>query len=316
MDFLKSAVVSAIAKGTALPYTFGDRVDIDDSIWTLHNGTKKEDKSPCSIFTFDISTNRSRLPLAQNAFKKFRTLRHPGIVRVLDTIETDSNIYIVTERLTPLTWHVKRKSISEETAKWGLYSVATTLKFVNDDAKSVHGAVRASSIFTTESGEWKLGGFELVSSMNDEDAAIYRYGSLLPDSGRYASPEVANGGWAVIKKAPLAATDGYGYGILAFEVFNGSFRGADQLSQLKTIPPSMQQSYKRLINANPKVRLSPGHFLEQGKRSGGFFETPLIRLTQDVESLGLKNEGERDIFVKYVAVPLSGKYLAYMCTAN
>ena len=41
MDFLKSAVASAISKGPAFGYSFGDRVDIDDSIWTLHNGTKR-----------------------------------------------------------------------------------------------------------------------------------------------------------------------------------------------------------------------------------------------------------------------------------
>lgn len=41
MEFLKSAVVSAISKGSALPYSFGDRVDNGESIWTLHNGTKR-----------------------------------------------------------------------------------------------------------------------------------------------------------------------------------------------------------------------------------------------------------------------------------
>lgn len=41
MDFLKSAVASAISKGPAFGYSFGDRVDIDQSIWTLHNGTKR-----------------------------------------------------------------------------------------------------------------------------------------------------------------------------------------------------------------------------------------------------------------------------------
>jgi SCY1-like protein 1 len=41
MDFLKSAVASAISKGPAFGYTFEDRVDIDQSIWTLHNGTKR-----------------------------------------------------------------------------------------------------------------------------------------------------------------------------------------------------------------------------------------------------------------------------------
>jgi len=115
MDFLKSAVASAIAaKGPPFPYTFGDKVDMDPSIWTLYNGTKRvrrqylsgvdmylwdvydlvltevspqEDGSPCSIFSFEVSSNRSALPLAKNALKKLRTLRHPGVIRVLDTVE-------------------------------------------------------------------------------------------------------------------------------------------------------------------------------------------------------------------------------------
>jgi hypothetical protein len=41
MDFLKSAVASAISKGPPFPYTFGDRVDVDTSIWNLFNGTKR-----------------------------------------------------------------------------------------------------------------------------------------------------------------------------------------------------------------------------------------------------------------------------------
>lgn len=49
----------------------------------------------------------------------------------------------------------------------------STLKFINGDAASVHGVVRASSVFTSESGEWKLGGFDILSSMNDENAVIY-----------------------------------------------------------------------------------------------------------------------------------------------
>lgn len=49
----------------------------------------------------------------------------------------------------------------------------STLKFINEDASSVHGAVRVSSIFTSESGEWKLGGFDILSSINDDDAVIY-----------------------------------------------------------------------------------------------------------------------------------------------
>ncbi|KEF51949.1 SCY1 protein kinase [Exophiala aquamarina CBS 119918] len=297
MDFLKSAVASAIAKSSSFPVTIGDRIDLSDSIWALHNGVKKDDNSPCCLFTFDINANKARLPLAKNAARRLRTLRHPGVIKVIDVVENETHIYIITEKLTPLNWHVKRKSLSEETIKWGLYTVSSTLKFINNDASSVHGSVRVSSVFTSESGEWKLGGFELLSSMNEDDAIIYTYGTLVPDSNRYAPPEVANGGWSAIKKNPLGAPDAYGLGILIYEAFNGSFVGIDQLPHARSIPANMTQSYKRLVNANPKLRLNSGQFLDQGKKAGGFFETPLIHITEGADSLGLKNEEERDEFL-------------------
>ncbi|KAK2841639.1 hypothetical protein FQN49_006058 [Arthroderma sp. PD_2] len=297
MDFLKSAVASAIAKSSSFPYSFGDKVDNGDSIWTLHNGTKKEDGSPCSIFTFEIVQNRSYLPLAKNALRKLRTLRHPGVIKVLETIETETQIYIVVERVIPLSWSVKRRSLSEETIKWGLYTISSTLKFINEDASSVHGAIRVSSIYTGESGEWKLAGFDILSSLKEESPVIYTYGSLLPESRRYNPPEILKGGWDVIKSNPLPAVDAYNLGVVIFEAFNGTFKGPEQAGQTSNIPPSMRPSYKKLMNANPKLRLSVAHFLDQGKRSGGFFQTPLIRLSQDIESLGLKSEEEREQFI-------------------
>ncbi|KAL3424429.1 hypothetical protein PVAG01_03710 [Phlyctema vagabunda] len=297
MDFLKSAVASAISKGPPFPYTFGDRVDVDQSIWTLYNGVKREDGSNCSIFSFDITTNRSRLPLARNAVKKLRTLRHPGVIKVLDTVETETYIYVATERVVPLRWHIKRKSMSPETLKWGLFCVAQTVKFINDEASSIHGTLRVGSIYTSESGEWRVGGFEVLSSIKDDEAIIYNYGSLVPDSGRYTPPELAKSGWDTIKRNPLPAVDSYNFGTLIFEVFNGDFSGADQAGQTKNIPPSIQSSYRRLVNSNPKSRLSVSHFLEQGRRSGGFFETALIKLTESVDNLGMKTEQEREEFL-------------------
>ncbi|KAF3034231.1 hypothetical protein E8E12_003925 [Didymella heteroderae] len=295
MDFLKSAVASAISKGyPSWGYTFGDRVDIDDSIWTLHNGTKREDGSKCSIFSFDITANKSRLPLARNALRKLRTLRHPGVVKVLDTQESETHIYIATERLTPLSWHVKRKSLTEETTKWGLHNIAKTLKFINADASSIHGCIRPASIFFGESGEWKLGGFDALSSVKEDDSILPTYGGLIPDAGRYMAPEISKAGWEVIKQNPTHAVDAYNFGVLIFECFNGSYNSSDQLAQMKSIPPSMHQSYKRLLNPNPKSRMSVSQFLDQGKRIGGFFQTPLIQVTEDIDNLGLKAEDERN----------------------
>ncbi|KAL8711299.1 MAG: hypothetical protein Q9220_004196 [cf. Caloplaca sp. 1 TL-2023] len=122
-------------------------------------------------------------------------------------------------------------------------------------------------------------------------------GSLVPESGAYTPPEVAKSGWEVIKRHPLSATDSYGYALLLYETFNGCVIGSETIGQTKSLPPSMHQPYKRSLNQNPKSRLSVSNFRDQGKRSGGFFDTPLIKLSEGIESLGLKNDEEREGFL-------------------
>lgn len=65
MDFLKSAVASAIAKSSSFPVTIGDRIDISDSIWTLHNGVKKVCMVPllsAPAFADTMSSSRTTIP--------------------------------------------------------------------------------------------------------------------------------------------------------------------------------------------------------------------------------------------------------------
>lgn len=122
---------------------------------------------------------------------------------------------------------------------------------------------------------------------------------MVPDSGRYTPPEAVSSGWAAVKAHQVSAVDSYGFGILVFEIFNGCTIGNEQIGQTKNIPSIMHQGYKRLLNKNPKARLSVSHFKDQGRRSGGFFETPLVRLSEGIESLGLKSDSERDQFLRY-----------------
>jgi SCY1-like protein 1 len=138
----------------------------------------------------------------------------------------------------------------------------------------------------------------------------------VPDSARYSPPEVAKTGWEAIKRNPVAAVDAYNYGILVYEAFNSTFTGTDQLSQPKSVPPTMQQSYKRLINANPKARISVSQFLDQGQRSGGFFETALIRLTDGIDNLGLKSDSEREEFLRLVLSYLFIAISTHITTVN
>ena len=112
-------------------------------------------------------------------------------------------------------------------------------------------------------------------------------------------PEVSKNGWEAIKRQPLPAVDAYDFGLLVYEVFNSGSLFTGTVVQVKGIPPSMHQQYKRLLNANPKARLSTAHFLDQGRRSGGFFETPLVKLSEGIESLGLKSDAERAELLGY-----------------
>lgn len=46
------------------------------------------------------------------------------MVRIIDTVETDSYVHIATERVVPLSWDIRRDALNVETIKWGLYSTA------------------------------------------------------------------------------------------------------------------------------------------------------------------------------------------------
>lgn len=97
--------------------------------------------------------------------------------------------------------------------------------------------------------------------------------------------------------------------MLIFEVFNGDYNGRDNAGQTRGVPPTMHSSYKRLCNANPKARISVAAFLDQGGRRDAFFDTPLIKLTEGIDNLGIKSEEEREQFLEYVLLP-SQLYMA------
>ncbi|KAI9882873.1 MAG: hypothetical protein M1823_005382 [Watsoniomyces obsoletus] len=294
MDFLKSAVASAMSKGPPFPYTIGERVDVEPTLWTVHNGTKREDGSPCTILCCNLDPKRPQWSqLASNAVKKLRTLRHPAILKILDVAETDTYTYLATEKVTPLGWYIKRKTLTTESIKWGLFSIAKALRFINEDAVSIHGLVRIPSVFVSESGEWKLGGFEALSSMKDDNAVMFHIKqSYLP-----TPPEVSNNGWDKVRNYPVTAVDAFQYGVLIYEVFGGTYSRQAGIAPKGNVPQNMYQAYRRLWNDDPQLRLSVGHFLDQGLRSGGFFDTRLIRLTEGIEKLGLQTENERQDFL-------------------
>ncbi len=65
--------------------------------------SKKSDKSPATVFVFDKKTsNLMTLRLAKNHHLKLKTIRHPNVLKLLDSCEIDTGIYIATEECMPL----------------------------------------------------------------------------------------------------------------------------------------------------------------------------------------------------------------------
>ncbi|CAO3669348.1 unnamed protein product [Umbelopsis ramanniana] len=298
--FVKSGLSLLGKDASAFPYTIGPKVEWyeNQSIWSLHRGTKKEDNSEVSIFTFDVVKNRNTAQLAKHAYKKMRTLRHPDLLRFLDGVENDQAIMIVTDAVEPLSDQLKQNADKNLTL-WGLYKIASAIKFINNDCGMVHGNVRISSIFTNKAGEWKLGGFELLDSMKEESPMIMTFGGIIPDAKRYASPEIKKSGWTVIKELPTSATDSFQLGCLIYETYNGHMDSTDKLMSTRgDIPAKMQSVYKLLLTTSPKARIDSERFLDEGLRPQGFFSNEFIQVNLFLENITIKDQSEKDVFFR------------------
>ncbi|KAI9243995.1 armadillo-type protein [Phascolomyces articulosus] len=302
MAFLSGFVKSGLSllgnNSASFPFHIGNKVDWyeDQSIWSLHHGTRKDDGSPVSIFTFDCSKNGDKVSLARNAFKRIRTMRHPDLLRYIDGAETDQAIMFVTDPIEPLSNQLNQDPDPNLTL-WGLYKVANALKFINNDCGMVHGNVRVSSIFINKAGEWKLGGFELLSSMKEESPMILTFGGMAPEAQRYATPEINKSGWTVIKDLPTAATDSYHLGCLIYEAYNNRFDTTDRLlTQRGSIPSSMLDIYRALLRPSPGGRADADSFLDEGLHS--FFAQDFVQVNLFLENISIKEQNEREVFFR------------------
>ncbi|KAG2015871.1 other/SCY1 protein kinase [Coprinopsis cinerea AmutBmut pab1-1] len=317
MDYLRtlgSAAVSTLVQksGLNLPFTLGAKVATFDTIYTLYDGTKRDDGSPVSIFEYELSGRNTRA-LAQNALRKLRTTRHPDVLKFMDVVETDSTIHIMTERVRPLqsalsSWSTKTEQERQDWLLWGLHRVSVALTFLNDPCSSTHGAFNTNAIFISPSGEWKLGGFELLSNPKDDAAVLYTSASLLPGSMNTAPPEVKKSGWSTLKQHDVAAADAYALGLLLHTLFNPSHPPPATAQPPHPPPPASSRGsiplpifplFKKLLTPNPATRATPKHFLEVGMTDGGFFaNNPLVKICLGLDNFAIASESEKATFLR------------------
>lgn len=88
----------------------------------------QDDATPVSVFEFNSQHRRNLLPVAQNAVRRLRVTRHPDILKFMDVVEGDGTIYIMTERVKPLSeelisWDGKPVKDRQDWIIWGLQRI-------------------------------------------------------------------------------------------------------------------------------------------------------------------------------------------------
>lgn len=258
---------------------------------------------------FNKQTNFNSINLATNSLKKLRTLRHPDILKFYDGIETDTMIYIATEKVTPLDDHLPSDDSTWLT--WGLNSISKSLSFLHSLTNSIHGNLSVNSIFISNSGEWKLGGFEyctLKSQLNQQLNYIDN-----------APPELLSGSLDNVGNNPISSIDSYHLALLIFKLFNPTkslpvnLTSPPNQAMRGLIPMNLFNAFKKLLNPSPKHRLSVEDFLNLGNNSldtqnGSYFsKNSLIELCKGLEMFSLMNQIERIKFLRFLSTCLNEK---------
>lgn len=117
-------------------------------------------------------------------------------------------------------------------------------------------------------------------------------------------------------RLPTSAADAYGLGLLIHFAFNPNQtlpataqppHSPPTAASRGAIPTSMFLAFKKLLNPNPKARLSPAHFLELGMSetagdgSGFFASNRLVKVCAGLDNFNLASEGEKSSLLKYVS---------------
>uniref|UniRef100_A0A0E0FV16 Protein kinase domain-containing protein n=1 Tax=Oryza nivara TaxID=4536 RepID=A0A0E0FV16_ORYNI len=308
--FLKEVVAGSGSGLKDFPYTIGEPYASAWGSWTHHRGTSKDDGSPVSIFSLSGSNPQDRhLVAGRNGVKRLRTVRHPNILSFLHSTEAEvpdgpamkHTIYIVTEPVTPLSEKLKELNLGgtqrDEYFAWGLHQISKAVSFLNNDCKLVHGNVCVTSVVVTQTLDWKLHAFDVLSEFDANNEAsnspMLQFEWLV--GTQYKPMELTKSDWVSIRKSPPWAIDSWGLGCLIYELFSGAkLTRTEDLRNTASIPKSLLPDYQRLLSSAPSRRMNPSKLIDNSE----FFQNKLVETIQFMEVLNLKDSVEKDSFFR------------------
>ncbi|KAM1084965.1 hypothetical protein ACFX13_010969 [Malus domestica] len=311
LKFLKGVVGGSGTGPKDLPYNIGEPYLSAWGSWTHFRGTSKDDGTPVSIFSISGSSAQDgHLAAARNGVKRLRTVRHPNILSFLHSTEAETVdassavkqiIYIVTEPVMPLSEKIKELNLQgiqrDEYFACGLNQIAKAVSFLNNDCKLVHANVCLASVVVTQTLDWKLHAFDVLSEFdggNESSAGqMLQFAWLV--GPQYKPTELLKSDWAAIRKSPPWAIDSWGLGCLIYELFSGlKLSKTEELRNTASIPKSLLPDYQRLLSSTPSRRLNTSKLIENSE----YFQNKLVDTIHFMEILNLKDSVEKDTFFR------------------
>ncbi|KAM3236104.1 hypothetical protein T459_15091 [Capsicum annuum] len=309
-NFLKGVVSGSGTGVKDLPYNIGEPYSSAWGSWVHYRGTSKDDGTPVSVFALSGSnTNDGHLAAGRNGVKRLRTVRHPNILSFLHSTEVENfdgsstkvTIYIVTEPVMPLSEKLKELGLKgtqrDEYYAWGLHRIAKAVSFLNNDCKLVHGNVCLASVVVTQTLDWKLHAFDVLSEFDGHNESsvgpMLQYDWLI--GAQYKPKELLKSDWTTIRRSPPWTIDSWGLGCLIYELFSGTkLSKTEDLCNTASIPKSLLPDYQRLLSSMPPRRLNSSKLLENSE----YFQNKLVDTIQFMEILNLKDSVEKDTFFR------------------
>lgn len=291
---------------SALPFSIDKQVGAphDHNGWALHKGKSTDSSSggqDVSVFVGkkpDLSKtpmdrrqpHKTQLEPAVHHYEYCRKLRHPHILKVFATLDTDNpsaasvsgasgapsgqqqslpqsassgtgDLIVVTEPCIPLSeWLLGAAASGPPTPEqlaWGLECVVEGLAFLHTSAKLAHGCISPQSLYVTPSGDVKLWNFSLVTPVgpNSATSAGGPDGHFLEWEAvccpeSYRSPERIEQRWDVISSSG---------GVHAMDSYSlgvliGDYWYRNASTNVNNVPQTLQKALQRLTTTNIKMR--------------------------------------------------------------
>ncbi|MES1906906.1 MAG: hypothetical protein MHM6MM_000131 [Cercozoa sp. M6MM] len=161
MSWLVNKLGSALTsvKEAASKYRFEEQGAWDSvsGVWRVSPATVNKTGERVSVWRTTGSSSSASADV-----RLLKQLRHPGVVRFLDSNDGNDTTLMVTERVRPLSLVVSE--LDSSAIQLGVHQVLQTLSFLHTDAKLSHNALSDMSIVVPDSGLWKLASFHAAAA--------------------------------------------------------------------------------------------------------------------------------------------------------